>query len=100
MENITKEQIVNVVCEVCGIVPDDLKRRTKGQDIVMARHFIAHYMFSLLNCPIRMIAQTVGVARNTLYEPLFHNTIADRCSSHALMRERQSVIQEQLSGIK
>ncbi len=92
----TKDDVISVVCNVCGIIPADIKRRTKQGDIVMARHFIAHYLYSSLNVPIRDIAHSIGTSVPYVYKPLFRKPVKDRVRSDALFKERYNTIESRL----
>ncbi len=75
----TKNEIINTVCEVCGVKRDDLTARGREQDVVMARHLAAHYLFYTLGLSMDDIAAEIGVKyARSLYGLLYHNRAQER----------------------
>lgn len=92
----TKEEIISAVCEVCGIGPEDLLRKTKVQDVVMARHLIAHHLYWRLTVSLSEIAQAIGMNPKSIYKNLFRNPIRNRIKVEPLLRERYNAVHEKL----
>lgn len=69
----TASDIVQIVCEVCGITPEDLKKRSRKEDIFTARALIAHFLYRKLNMMPREISGLIGhmgVSRTSVYHCL------------------------------
>lgn len=56
----TKEDIINIVCEVCGINPQDLKQRSRKEPLPTARALIVHYLYREFRMFPRDISPLIG----------------------------------------
>lgn len=56
----TPEKIIEIVCDVCGITPGDLKKRSRKEPIPTARALIAHFLYRELNMMPRDISPLIG----------------------------------------
>jgi chromosomal replication initiation ATPase DnaA len=92
----TKDEIIRIVCEVCGVEAAHLTRKCKKEDISTARHLIAYYLYSKLNYMPQKIAPIIGTTVAYVYKPLFKNTVQDRAKSDAEFRERLNAVEEKL----
>lgn len=64
----TKDEIINVVCEVCGTTPGELKSGSIARNVTAARHLIAYHLCYLtLTLSLEEAAKEVGVGRTALY---------------------------------
>lgn len=88
----TKDEIINIVCEVCGVAPEDLTTEDRSADVVMARHLIIHHLYWRLNMQPPEIAPIVGMKRPSVYKPLFRNPMSVRVKTEMLLRERYGII--------
>lgn len=56
----TKDDIIDIVCEVCEITRDDLKLRSRKEPLPTARALIAHYLYRELRMFPRDILPSIG----------------------------------------
>lgn len=64
----TKDEIVSIVCEVCGVSPSDLVSETRKRNTVAARQLIAYHLcYRTLTMSLKDVAQEVGVGVTALY---------------------------------
>lgn len=94
----TKDNIIEIVCEACEIRREYLANKGKqGRQISIARHLIAHYLWSRLRFSIRQASQVVGVSPQTLYEVIFPFEIQSRRQSDPEFNEICSLIDSRIS---
>lgn len=55
----TKDDVVQAVCEVCGIMPSDLRKRSRKEPLPTARALITHYLYRELNLSPRDIVSDI-----------------------------------------
>lgn len=92
----TQDKIIQITCEVCGIQREDVTLPVKTQDVVMARHLVAHFLYWRLNMRLFEIGEILCVSINSLYRPLFTNPISNRIKTEALLRGRYNAILDRL----
>ena len=96
----TKETIINTVCEVCGIAPEDLNRRTRAEPIPTARALAAHFLCRELRMGSREILQLIGnpaYKRTAIYHYIGRKTLVEnRMPFHKDLRLKVEQIEERL----
>lgn len=77
----TKTQtIINEVCAVCGITPQDLKKRTRAEPIPTARALIAHFLYREIRMTPRDIFLLIGAPgynRTAIYHYIGRKTLIE-----------------------
>ena len=94
----TEDDIINAVCEVCGITPGDLKTRTRREPIPTARALIAHFLYRELHKDAREIVRYIGhpgVDRTSAYHYL-----PDRRKGKQTLVEDRMPYQKKLRKLK
>lgn len=89
----TKEEIISIVCEVCGVDPSEIKTSSRRGNVVMAKHLIAHFLYHHLNMRIEKIAPEVALSKYVIYGPIFHNPATKRARTDPLFNERLGEIE-------
>lgn len=94
----TKEGIISIVCEVCGVDPSEIKTSSRRGDVVKAKHLIAHFLYHHLNMRIEKIALEVALSKNSLYEPIYHNPAQKRIKIDPLFNELYQAVCRAISS--
>lgn len=94
----TNDEIIRVVCEVCGITPDDLKKRSRKEPLPTARALIAHFLYTENNIMPREISTLVGhlgATRKVGYHYIGRTTwVNDRSPYDKSLREKKERIEQ------
>lgn len=65
-------RIKGVVCEVCGITPDDMERRCRRRAVADARKMLAFLLYDGGVCrSVAEVAAAVGLCRNSGYKTIY-----------------------------
>lgn len=96
MKKITKEEIIEIVCQEFGITPGMLKLRSRRDPLPTARAFIAHFLYRELGMFPRDILPLTGhplEKRTAVYHYLGRRTLIERTLpfNKALRRRMESI---------
>ncbi len=72
---IKMEHILEAVCEVCNTSMDELKRRNRKRELVMARHFICYFLRKETGLSLKSIGNLFGHDHTTVIHGV--NTITN-----------------------
>lgn len=91
-----KEKIINTVCAVCQVDPDDILSNLRTRDISDARKIIAFVLLDNGLCfSVPEAAKAVGLKRNSVYVALNH--FNDLLKINAPFRFRYNEVLKKLS---
>lgn len=94
----TKDDIINTVCEVCGAAAEELKSKSVARNVTAARHLIAYNLcFRHGTLSLEAAAQEVGIAKKNLYNKCTPIRIRARRLSDPNFREWYAEIERRLS---
>lgn len=75
----TKEDIIYIVCEVCGTSIEEIKSRSIARNVAAARHLIAYNMcFRHGAYPLSDAAEELGMQTHSLYYRAVPRAIRNR----------------------
>jgi hypothetical protein len=77
----TKDEIITIVCEVCGVKPAELLGKTKNRQVTTAKHLIAHYLWREVGYSPQKVSSVVFLRPQTLYEVMYPGDIRARRES-------------------
>lgn len=90
------EDIIQIVCDVCEITPDDLRKRSRKEPLPTARALIAHFLYRELNMMPREIFPLIGhplYSRTASYYYLGRRTfVEERIPHQRTIREKAEQI--------
>lgn len=99
----TADEIIQIVCDVCGITVDDLKKRSRKEPIPTARALIAHFLHKELRMFPREILPLIGhpnYNRTAIYYYVGKKTLIEsRMTYQRDLRDKFEIIEKILSEI-
>lgn len=98
MGKMTKEEIINTVCEVCGVTVEQLRQRSRREPLPTARALISHFLHEELRMSPREILPFIGhshINRTAIYHYLGKKTLVEkRLPFQKQLREKTEQIQK------
>lgn len=100
----TSEKIIEIVCNVCGVAPADLQKRSRKEPLPTARALIAHFLYTENNIMPRQISQLVGhdgACRKFGYHYIGRSTwVNERSPYNRKLREMKERIEQIIEQYK
>lgn len=92
-----KEEVINIVCQICDVRPGDIRSSNRTRDISDARKLIAYVLLNNGICPsVPEVAKIVGLKRNSMYVAL--SFFEDLLRLDAPFRFRYNLVMKKLLG--